>query len=195
MLLPYKKFSKRGVTLLEITIAFLILVVAALGASGIISHGHKATYQDFRRGEALQLLVDRMNFLSSISFANLSKDMGGRLTVPIDFKYRDIEFGSVTVGKNKYEVTATLKYQPVSFDNLMELDFGKNIDTNKKYKYNDPSTWYFIKKKNPKESYDQSSGDYAYAVIKITVSVKPVEGKVSKNERTYEAITFICNTE
>ncbi len=192
----YLKFkSKKGVTLIEITIAFLILVVAALGASGIISHGHKATYHDFRRGEALQLLVDRMNFLSSISFANLSTDLGGRTSATIDFPYRDIEFGLVTIGNNKYEVVATLKKQPLKFDDLMELDFEKIFTKNKKYKYDDPTTWYFKKKNNSTENYNQASGDYAYAVIKITISVKPVEGRIIKDERTYEAITFVCNTE
>ena len=187
--------NKKAVTLLEIIIAFLILVVAALGASGIISHGHRATYQDFRRGEALQILVDRMNFLSSVSFKNLSEDMGGRSPVTIDIKYRNIEFGLITIGNNKYEVIATLNYQPITFENLMELDFNKNLEKEIKYEYDKPNTWYFKNKKNPSESYDKSSGDYAYAVIKIKVSVKPVEGRVTNNERTYEAITFVCNTE
>jgi hypothetical protein len=181
--------NKKGVTLIEILISFIILCVAAIGAAGIISHGHRATGQDFRRGEALQLLVDRMNFLSSISFENLKSEIGGGTTHKIDKAFRDVPFGTVSVGKNTYSVEAVLKLQSITFDNLMELEFP-----NSEYDYKNPKTWRFQNKTNSSESFNQTTGDYKYSTIKIKVSVKPTSIK-GKDERAYEAITFVCDTE
>ena len=168
--------KRRGVTLLEILISFIILCVAAIGAAGIISHGHRETTHDFRRGEALQILVDRMNFLSSLPFKNLYDNIGQS---PIKKEFKGVAFGKVTVGQNSYDVTAILKKQSITFDNLMELRFP-----NKEYVYNKPETWYFQSK--PSESHE---------IVKITVNVTPVDGKVASREKTYSAITFVCNTE
>lgn len=184
-----KALSQRnGMTLIEIMVAFIILCVAAIGAAGIISHGHRETMHDFRRGEALQILVDRMNFLSSLPFKTLADEIGGT-SKNINSAFKNVSFGKITIGQNSYNVTATLKKQSITFNNLMELDFP-----NKKYEYNKPNTWRF-RYKGKSETYADLSGDYAYAVIKITVNVTPVDGKVAAKERTYSAITFVCNTE
>ena len=182
--------NRKAVTLIEILISFIILCVAAIGAAGIISHGHRSTGQDFRRGEALQLLVDRMNFLSTISFKNLKKEIGNSTSHPIGSKFRDVPFGIVSVGKNTYEVQAVLKLQSVTFNDLMELDFPI-----KDYDYKNPKTWRFRKKPRPSETFNVNNDkdDYRYSVIKITVRVKPK--LKDKDERTYEAITFVCDTE
>ncbi|MBQ2593079.1 MAG: prepilin-type N-terminal cleavage/methylation domain-containing protein [Candidatus Riflebacteria bacterium] len=181
--------DRRGVTLIEIMISFIILCVAAIGAAGIISHGHRETTHDFRRGEALQILVDRMNFLSSLPFKTLNDAIGGT-SKKIDSNFKNVSFGKVTVGQNSYEVTAVLKKQPITFNNLMELEFP-----NKNYVYDKPNTWRFRYKNTRTESFASLTGDYAYAVIKITVDVTPVDGKVVTKEKTYSAITYVCNTE
>ncbi len=179
--------NKRGVTLIEIMISFIILCVAAIGAAGIISHGHRSTEQDFRRGEALQLLVDRMNFLSSISFKNLKKEIGNS---PINKTFRDVPFGDVSIGKNTYTIEAVLKLQSITFSDLMELDFPIQ-----NYDYKDPKTWKFRKKSKSSETFNQlgEKDDYRYAAIKIKVSVKPK--LKDKEERAYEAITYVCDME
>ena len=181
--------NKRGMNLLEIMISFIILCVAAIGAAGIISHGHRETTHDFRRGEALQILVDRMNFLSSLPFKTLNDAIGGA-SKDIKSDFKGVNFGKVSIGQNSYDVSATLKKQSVTFNNLMELDFP-----NKNYIYDKPNTWRFRYKTNRSETFASLSGDYAYAVIKITVNVTPVDGKVVAKEKTYSAITFVCNTE
>lgn len=180
--------NRRGITLIEIMVAFIILCLAAIGAAGIISHGHRETSHDFRRGEALQILVDRMNFLSSLPFKTLADEIGGT-SKNINSEFKKVSFGKVTIGQNTYDVTATLKKQSVTFNNLMELDFP-----NKKYEHDKPHTWRF-RYKGKSETYADLSGDYAYAVIKITVNVTPTDSKVVAKERTYTAITFVCNTE
>lgn len=180
--------NRRGTTLIEIMVAFIILCLAAIGAAGIISHGHRETTHDFRRGEALQILVDRMNFLSSLPFKTLSDEINGT-SKKINSDFKNVSFGKVAIGQNTYDVTATLKKQSVTFNNLMELDFP-----NKNYVYDKPNTWRF-RYKGKSETFADLSGDYAYAVIKITVSVTPVDSKVVAKEKTYTAITFVCNTE
>lgn len=180
--------TRRGMSLLEIMLSFLILCVAAIGAAGIISHGHRETTHDFRRGEALQILVDRMNFLSSLPFATLAEAIGGGISSSINAEFKGATFGKVTIGQNAYEVSATLKKQSITFNNLMELEFP-----NKDYVHDKPNTWRF--RNRVSDTYASLSGDYAYAVVKITVNVTPVDGNVTKQERTYSAITFVCNTE
>ncbi len=181
--------SRRGVTLLEIMIAFIILCVAAIGAAGIISHGHRETSHDFRRGEALQILVDRMNFLSSFPFKTLATEINGE-SRNINEPFKEEQFGTVTIGQNSYNVAATLKKQSISFNNLMELQFP-----NKDYVYDKPNTWRFRNRVPSTDTFPSLSGDYEYVVIKIRVDVTPIDGKSAKNEKTYSAITFVCNTE
>ena len=178
--------SKKAVTLIEILIAFIILSVAAIGASGIISQGHKATGQDSRRGEALQILVDRMNYLSSLKFDTLSSNIGS-----INRPFNGVKFGNeVAVGKNKYNIIADLQMVSVTIKDLKELDFTKEHfrigeQTPADYDSSKPETWFFK---------DRSNETLSNKIIKIKVSVTPtkIKEKANLNERTYEAITFVC---
>lgn len=185
-----KQSDMAGVTLLEIIIAFFILCVAAISASSLISYGHKATRADFRQGEALQLLVDRMNALSLLSFSKFKAALGGSAEVELASTFNGIEFGkAIAIGSNKYSITAKIQYQKIVFENLMQLKFP-----NKEYLPDDPKTWYFEKKSPSSETFGSMSGDKAYAAVKIIASVRPVEdGKAS--ERGVSAVTFVCNTE
>lgn len=188
----YNKADKSGVTLLEIIIAFLILCVAAISASGLISYGHKATKSDYRQGESLQILVDRLNYLSSLSYSKLKAeiDKAGKDNVDIKSDFNGVKFGTaVESGVNKYSIIANLKYQSVKFDYLKQLKFP-----NKEYKPDDPRTWIFEDRTTKSETFNATSGDNAYAIIKITVRVQPVGGD-RKTEREVVAITFVSNTE
>lgn len=188
----YDKADKSGVTLIEIVIAFFILCVAAISASGLISYGHKVTKADYRQGESLQILVDRLNYLSSLPFAKLKAeiDKSGKAEVDLKSDFDGIKFGTAIVsGANKYSVLGNLKYQPVTFSYLKQLKFP-----NKDYKPDDPRTWIFEDRTKKSETFNAATGDYAFAVIKITVRVRPVEGD-RKTEREVAAITFVSNTE
>ena len=79
---------------------------------------------------------------------------------------------------------ATLKRQKITFNSLMELSFP-----NPAYNPASPSSWIF--RDRPAETFDGSSAPYA--VIKITVSVKPVGGMTDEREVT--AITFVADLE
>ena len=63
--------KKTGISLVEIMLAFMILCTAAFSAAGVISFGHRGTTADFRQGEAMQILVDRLNKFSTLPFAKL----------------------------------------------------------------------------------------------------------------------------
>ena len=182
-----RQFSAKGITLIEIMIAFAILCTAVFSTAGAISYGHRGTTKDFRRGEALQLLVDRMNKLSSLPYESLNKflkNAGGNeycFKDPLD----EIVLGdSVKVGKYSYEIHATLKRQSITFDSLMELSFP-----NSAYRQDLPSTWIF--KNRTSESFDGAANPFA--VIKITVSVKAIGGITP--EKAVEAITFVADLE
>jgi hypothetical protein len=179
-----------GVTLLEIIISFFILCVAAISASSLISYGHKTTKADFRQGESLQILVDRMNSLSALPFSKFKEALAAGASVELTDTFNDIEFGpSIAVGPNKYRVTGEVSYQSVTFDNLKQLRFP-----NPEYTPDNPKTWYFQTKTPSAETFGNVTGDYAYAVVKLVVSVQPIEGDRA-NERSVSAMTFVCNTE
>lgn len=176
-----------GISLVEIMLAFLILCTAAFSAAGVISFGHRGTLVDFRQGEALQILVDRMNKLSSLSFAKLNSFLASAGSD--EYKFTDelegIVLGDeVKIEKHSYRVHATLKRQTITFDSLMELTFPNPV-----YNPASPSTWLF--RDRPAETFDGSSAPYV--VIKITVSVKPIGGLT--DEREIKAITFVADME
>lgn len=178
---------RKGISLVEIMLAFLILCTAAFSAAGVISFGHRGTLIDFRQGEAMQILVDRMNKLSSLPFARLNSFL---TAAGVDeFKFTD-ELEGILLGdevksdKHTYRVHATLKRQVITFDSLMELTFPNPV-----YHAASPSTWLF--RDRPAENFDGNAAPYV--VIKITVSVKPVGGLT--DERQVDAITFITDME
>lgn len=178
---------RSGISLVEIMLAFLILCTAAFSAAGVISFGHRGTTADFRQGEALQILVDRLNKLSALPFARLDSFLASAGSDEYTFNnpLEGIELGDeVKIDKHAYRVRATLKRQKITFNSLMELSFP-----NPAYNPASPSTWIF--KDRPAETFDGSSAPYA--VIKVTVSVKPVGGLTDEREVT--AITFVADLE
>ncbi len=188
MLLFNIQKEKKGVTLVEILIAFIILTVAAFGAAGLISHGHKTTRHDFRRNEATQLLVDRMNQLSTLPFASLKAKIGsagGSVWINTGY-YEGIQFGDVKIGNNNYNVKANLKSQDITFSNLLELKFP-----NSSYNKTKPETWEF-RARTPSSTVSYAGSNYQ--IVKIHVQVTPQKGDVA-TEKTFEAVTFVCNME
>jgi len=179
--------SASGVTLAEIMLSFLILVVAAFSAAGVISFGHRGTVADFRQVEAMQILIDRMNKLISMQYGDLDKFLESAGNDEFTFKdpIEGIVLGDeVPLEKNIYRVHATLKRQKIVFQGLMELKFP-----NPAYSPASPSTWLFADR--PDESFP--GGGNPYKVIKVTVSVKPVGGMT--DEREFTAISFVADLE
>ncbi len=179
--------KRTGISLVEIMLAFLILCTAAFSAAGVISFGHRGTTVDFRQGEAMQILVDRMNKLSALPFARLESFLvsAGSNEHTFTDEIEGIILGNeIKFEKHTYRVHATLKHQVITFKSLMELTFP-----NPAYNPASPSTWLF--KDRPAETFDGNSAPFA--VIKVTVMVKPVGGMT--NEREVSAITFVTDLE
>ena len=176
--------ERKGVTLVEILIAFIILTLAAFGAASLISHGHKTTRHDLRRNEAMQLLVDRLNRLSALPFSCFKEKLDLAESYPLNSgSFEGIEFGDIKIGNNSYSVIGNFKRQDITFTNLLELRFP-----NPNYIATAPYTWNFRDRDN--RSY---TGD-DYQIVKIHVQVTPQNGDV-KTEKTFEAVTFVCNME
>lgn len=176
-----------GMSLVEIMLAFLILCTAAFSAAGVISFGHRGTQVDFRQGEAMQLLVDRLSKLSSLPYAKLDSFLSAAGANEYEFS-NDIEGiplgDEIKIEKHSYKIHATLKRQIITFDSLMELSFP-----NPAYHAASPSTWIFSDR--PAETFN--GGSAPFVIIKITVSVKPVGGLT--DEREVKAITFVADME
>lgn len=186
-LLSIKRNSRSGMSLIEIMFAFLIMVLAALSASSAIGYGVRGTQADFRQIEAMQLLIDRMNEITSLPFARLDSflESAGEDEVTFNNEIEGMVFGdSVEIGANHYRIHATLKRQTVVFESLMELDFP-----NPSYDPQNPSTWRF--RDRPDVALDGSTNPYA--VIKTTVVVQPVGGQTE--EREFQAISFVADFE
>jgi hypothetical protein len=180
-------YKKAGISLVEIMLAFLILCTAAFSAAGVISFGHRGTTVDFRQGEAMQILIDRLNKFSSMPFARLNSflDSAGSNEHTFTNEIEDVILGNeVKVDKHSYRIRATFKRQAITFDSLMELSFPNPV-----YNPASPSTWLF--QNRPSETFDGSSAPFA--VIKVTVFVKPVGGLT--DEREVSAFTFVTDME
>ena len=168
---------RSGVTLIELMLAFAILCISTLSVTNIMGYGLKGTAKEFMRIEALQLLTDRLNRLSALPFRR------AKVFPPVDNgvianTVEGMEFGTITIGKNKYEVIARLTFQPISFPDIMALKLP-----NPGYTKDRVNTWQFEDKAVPAINEQ---------VIKVVVSVKPVE---KGNQVAYEAMTFITDLE
>ncbi len=176
-----------GISLVEIMLAFMILCTAAFSAAGVISFGHRGTTVDFRQGEAMQILVDRLNKFSAMPFARLDSFLvsAGSNQHTFTDEIEGILLGNdVKIDKHNYKINATLKRQEITFGSLMELTFPNPV-----YNPASPSTWLFSDR--PAETFDGAGSPYV--VIKITVTVKPVGGLT--DEREVSAITFVADLE
>lgn len=178
---------RAGISLIEIMLAFLILVIATLSAAGTISFGHRGTEADFRQGEALQILVDRLNRLSSLPYARLDSFLqaAGSNVATFTDPIEGIELGdNIRIDKHSYCIRANLKRQAITFRGLMELSFP-----NPAYNAASPSTWIF--RDRPDVNFNGVAAPFA--VIKITVSVKPIGGQTDEKESV--AMTFVTDLE
>ena len=180
-----RRLSRQGTTLLELIIAFFILVVAALSITGLMSYGHRGTEKDFRAVQAVQLLEDRMNRLLMLPAAQLltSITAGGSTPQTFASALLGVPLGPVTIGANAFTVTATLNRQPVRFA-TRELDLLNAVN----YNPSDPATWRFS---DPSDAHGSFNGTtLPYRVVKIVVTVSWEELVNRKAPRSIEAVSF-----
>lgn len=181
-----------GVTLPEVLVGFLIVVVAIFGAMGALEYGHKATRSDFRHGEAIQILADRMNKISALSYSTLKsyvESAGG--SADIESEQFGVPFGEISVGANKYYAKVNITYFPMRFSGLSQLQFP-----NKDYDPKKPETWLMEERED--DVFDETGK--GYNAVKVIVSVKPIGYKMVKGDKPREegevvAMTIITDLE
>ena len=184
--------GERGVTLIELMLAFLILCSATISASGIISYGHRGTKKDFRRVEALQLLTEKMNRLCAISFskANSYLTSAGVDSYTFTDPVEGISLGRIVVpsSKDKFRASATLKRQAIAFPPMMKLTLP-----NPGYLASDVTTWQLEDTGNVWFDGVTGVNHYPYRVLKISVKVEPLD--CNPPELAVEAMSFITDLE
>ncbi|RCK80245.1 MAG: hypothetical protein OZSIB_3427 [Candidatus Ozemobacter sibiricus] len=177
-------------TLTEIMFSFLILVLATLAASGLLSYGHRGTAKDFRMVAATQILTDRMNRLLKLPYASHSAEIeppeNPRNFGPTtDGTYHDIPYGVATFTMaGNFQVGFTLEHLPVTFavqPFLLSNDYDPGIASSYRFAATiDPSLGQF-------NSADRASRNF-YRVIRITVRVTWTEP--NGVARSVEAVSF-----
>jgi len=175
--------SRNGTTLIEIVMAFLILVIAVLSISGLISFGHRGTQKDFRMVQAIQLMEDTMNRFLVASCSQLLAAVPGTTPVTFTDKLLDIPLGPVKVGANDFTVNVTLARQAVSFS-TRELDI---VSSPPEYNKNDPATWRFSGPTDRNGKFDGVA--LPYRVVKIHVVVSWTE-LLHNIRRQVDAVSF-----
>jgi len=175
--------EKAGTTLIELILAFLILVIAILSVSGLISFGHRGTQKDFRMVQGIQLLQDTMNRFLVASSTQLLAAVPGTTPATFTTAVVGIPLGKTQVGTTEYSVSAVLSRQTVSFS-TRELDI---VTSPPDYDKNDPSTWRFSASTNRNGQFDGVS--LPHRVMKIQVIVEWTE-MLQNMKRRVDAVSF-----
>lgn len=175
--------SKTGTTLIELILAFLILVIAVLSVSGLISFGHRGTQKDFRMVQGIQLLEDTMNRFLVASCSQLLAAVPGTAPATFTAPVLGIPLGAIRVGTTDYSVSAALTRQSVSFS-TRELDI---VTSPPVYDKNNPSTWRFSAATNRNGQFDGVS--LPHRVMKIHVLVEWTE-PLHNVTRRVDAVSF-----
>ncbi len=174
---------RRGTTLIELILAFLILVIALLSVSGLISFGHRGTQKDFRMVQGIQLLEDTMNRFLVASCSQLLTALPGTTPVTFTAPLLGIPLGPIRIGNTDYAVSATLSKQAVSFS-TRELDITTSPP---EYDRTRPATWRFSAATDRNGRYD--GVNLPHRVVKIHVIVGWTE-LLHNAQRRVEAVSF-----
>ncbi|HEY9069159.1 MAG TPA: hypothetical protein VIV61_02825 [Candidatus Ozemobacteraceae bacterium] len=175
--------ARIGTTLIELILAFLILVIALLSVSGLISFGHRGTQKDFRMVQGIQLLEDTMNRFLVASCSQLLTSLPGTTPVTFTAPLLGIPLGPIRVGSTDYAVSATLVKQSVSFSTC-ELDITTSPP---EYNRNSPATWRFSAATDRNGRFDGLA--LPHRVVKIHVVVGWTE-TLHNVQRRVEAVSF-----
>ncbi|HEY9071087.1 MAG TPA: hypothetical protein VIV61_12585 [Candidatus Ozemobacteraceae bacterium] len=180
-----------GVTLVEIVCAFLIFTIATLGASGLISFGHRGTQKDFRMVVAMDLLADRMNRLMLVPYASMTTGITAEPTVLTNDGVAGAAFWGVPYGlathtrAGAFNVDLTLRHQAVTFG-LQPFNIMSSIG----YASGTPSTFAFDSF-DPQYYICDGTPGRPYQVIKYVATVKWTEP--NGVARSVQAVSFSVN--
>jgi len=183
--------NRIGVSMVEIMVAFTILVMSVLSISGLVSYGHRGTEKDFRNVQAIQILEEQMNKMLAASYSKIESTMGAAAKTTLNNVLfagteHQIVLGKLTVSKTEYDITAELEKVPVSFG-IMPLEIDNS------YEFAKVETYRFGALTNTLARFDGSNNNKnRYRVIKVIMRVRWVEPIVNKN-REVAAMSYIVD--
>ncbi|MBU1108026.1 MAG: hypothetical protein KKB51_15240 [Candidatus Riflebacteria bacterium] len=188
------RIDNKGVSLIEIMMAFCILIVAILSISGLVSYGHRGTEKDFRSVQAMQILEEKMNQLLAASFSKVSDEvMAGTTKLSISKVLfpgtgHEIALGKTTAFKTEFNVTAELEKISVSFG-IRPIEIDNN------YEFAKVETYKFGALTSALAKFDGSNNKKnRYRVIKAIMRVQWTEPIVNADKQI-EAVSFIVDLE
>lgn len=139
--------SQRGISLIEIMLATLIMAFAMFPVAGMMGYGIKGNQKDFRAIQAIQLAEAKLNKIMVLDFAqlpngtNISADItsGTQVLVPL---------GSETIGQDVFGAILTSELIDSKFD-YFYVDLNNTNPA--AYVATDPATWFFRAADDPME--------------------------------------------
>ncbi|MBF0548567.1 MAG: hypothetical protein HQM08_29310 [Candidatus Riflebacteria bacterium] len=188
-------FKKKATTLLEIIFAFLILVIATLGACGLINFGHSMTKKDFRYVKAIQILQTGMNQLLTLPFTNFRSALGAASSktfiAPDSTNFPGVQLGSEIVGGDTFSVKAIVSQQVISFS-YRPIDISAKQGGNFIYSKSDKTTWMFQNETSVGGVFDGAA--QPIKAIRVEVDVSWLENN-NTVPREINAVTFVVDLE
>lgn len=181
--------NRKGISFTEILLAFFIMAMTLLPISGIMSYGHRGTQKDFRQVQAIEILVARLNQVSSIPFRKLLSliPSGNSVTIssPI-FTGTNLEmaFGDLAIGPSTFTASVSLNGVPASFS-YRPVDFGDLA-----YDVASAATWKFG---TPVEDLYNGT-DSPYKILQTHVTVSWIEPVVLAR-RKVDAVSYVVDLE
>jgi len=129
------RLPEKGVTLLEILVATMILAFAMIPIAGVLGYGHTGTKKDFRRVEAIHLAETAMNEALKLPYAQLQT---GAHTAPLVAGSGTVVLGTVTTPQNNsYDLSLQVTDEAISFE-YQPVDLNDAA-----YASSTPTTWQF----------------------------------------------------
>ena len=167
----------------------MVLAIGLLGVMRVMNYGHRGTQKDFRSVTALQILQDRTNRLSQVPYASWTTQIPGT-SVTLGAPVYGIPLGAEAEAGVTYTVSCTLTRIPVRM-RYRQIDVTV---TPPDFDPDDSKTWRFSAVTTADGTFNGSSADNPYKIIRLQVVVQwnSVIGNVSK---TYEAVTFVVDLE
>lgn len=153
----------RGVTLLEILMATMILAFAMIPIAGIIGYGHAGTRKDFRRVEAIHLAESAMNEALKLPYSQIPT---GTHNTPLAAASGTVTLGAVTTPQNStYTLSLVVADEPISFE-YQPVDLNDPA-----YASSTPSTWQFLAPVNTSAIFDGSSAKRPIMLKRLSMTV------------------------
>lgn len=178
--------SERGVTLVELMLAMLILAGVTLSVSGLMSYGHRTTAKDFRQVIAVQMLTDRMNQLLIVPYASLSAALTGSPQTFTNTTVAGVNLANASpqqTPQTTFTFTLVLTRIPVRFG-VRPIDVSV---TSPDFVKDQPATWRFGNYSETNGILDGAAGPFK--VIKVHLQISWDE-PVRAVKRTYELVSF-----